>query len=195
MIKIIHIFIYLLLNIILFLTNKKIKIDDDITHYIINNFGVFKYIAPNIITISGLIINFIIFNLLQTNNSNYYLVIFLILYRWLADCLDGAVARKYNKGSKIGHYLDTISDIIMAFITVYFIQKYFINLPFNFVLILYIFFIFIYNKTFNFITNHNNLKNTQKNNFIYNIVVFGTNNTIITYILLILTYLLTITNP
>ena len=195
MIKIIHIFIYLLLNIILFLTNKKIKIDDDITDYIINNFSLFKYIAPNIITISGLIINFIIFNLLQTNNSNYYLVIFLILYRWLADCLDGAVARKYNKGSKIGHYLDTVSDIIMAFITVYFIQKYFINLPFNFVLILYIFFILIYNKTFNFINNHNNLKNTQKNNFINNIVVFGTNNTIITYIFLILIYLLTITNP
>jgi len=188
-------FIYLLLNIILFLTNKKIKIDDDIADYIINNFTLFKYIAPNIITISGLIINFIIFNLLQTNNSNYYLVIFLILYRWLADCLDGAVARKYNKGSKIGHYLDTVSDIIMAFITVYFIQKYFINLPFNFVLILYIFFILIYNKTFNFINNHNNLKNAQKNNFINNIVVFGTNNTIITYIFLILIYLLTITNP
>ena len=77
----------------------------------------------------------------------------------------------------------------MGFITVYFIQKYFINLSINTVLILYIIFIVIYNKLFNFIDNHNMLKNTDKKNILNNIVSFGTNNTIFTYILLILIYL------
>ena len=183
------IYLYIIFIFILLVTYYKLKLDDNFTDYILNNITLFKYIHPNLITISGLIINFIIFNLLQNNNPNYYLVTFLILYRWLADCLDGAIARKYNKGSKIGHYLDTFSDIIMGFITIYFIQKYFINLSFNTVLILYIIFIVIYNKLFNFIDNHNMLKNTDKKNILNNIVSFGTNNTIFTYILLILIYL------
>lgn len=186
------IYIYILIIFIIFNYNKSLILDDIITENIINNVHIFKYIHPNIITISGLIINLIIYYLLNTNNKNYYLLIFLILYRWLADCLDGAIARKYNKGSKLGHYLDTFSDIIMGFITIYFIQKYFINLSFEIVLFLYIFFIYIYNKLFDFMSNHDKLKNPVKNNILNNIVVFGTNNTIFTYILLILIYLLNI---
>ena len=186
------IYLYIIFIFILLIISYKLKIDDNFTEYIINNLTLFKYIHPNLITISGLIINFIIFNLLNTNNPNYYLVIFLILYRWFADCLDGAIARKYNKGSKLGHYLDTFSDIIMGFITLYFIQKYFINLPFKTVLVLYIILIYIYNKLFNFIDTHEILKNTEKKNILNNIVSFGTNNTIFTYILLILVYLLNV---
>ena len=63
---------------------------------------------------------------------------------------------------------------------------------FLFLLVLYIILIYIYNKLFNFIDTHEILKNTEKKNILNNIVSFGTNNTIFTYILLILVYLLNI---
>ncbi|MGB2110966.1 MAG: CDP-alcohol phosphatidyltransferase family protein [Patescibacteria group bacterium] len=38
--------------------------------------------------------------------------------------LDGAVARKYNKTSKLGNILDTLSDFMIGFILYNYIQKY-----------------------------------------------------------------------
>jgi len=149
------------LIIIILLFHKKldsIKVDDDITNKIIENVSFFKYIHPNIITISGLVLNFYIYHLLDTSNSDIYLLGFCIIYRWLADCLDGAVARKYKKNSKLGHKLDTLSDVIMGFITFYFIQKHIFNWSFNTCLIIYIIFVSIYNYLFDFINTHDNLK-------------------------------------
>ena len=180
------------LSIIILLFHKKlvsIKIDDVITDKIIENVSFLKHIHPNIITITGLILNFYIYHLLDTPDSNIYLLGFCIIYRWMADCLDGAVARKYNKGSKLGHQMDTLSDIIMGFITFYFIQKHFFNWPFNICLIIYIIFVIIYNYLFDFINTHDNLKNSKKNNIIDYSVSFLTNNTIIIYVLLIIQYI------
>ena len=177
--------------IIILLFHKKldsIKVDDDITNKIIENVTFFKHIHPNIITISGLILNFYIYHLLNTDNSNIYLLGFCIIYRWLADCLDGAIARKYKKGSKLGHQLDTLSDVIMGFITFYFIQKHLFNWSLNICLIIYIIFVVIYNYLFDFINTHDNLKKSKKNNIIDYSVSFLTNNTILTYILLIIQY-------
>ena len=177
--------------IIILLFHKKldsVRIDDNITNKSIENATFLKYIHPNIITISGLIMNFYIYHLLNTPNNNIYLLGFCIIYRWLADCLDGAVARKYKKGSKLGHQLDTLSDVIMGFITFYFIQKHIFNLTFNNCLIIYVIFIVIYNYLFDFINTHDNLKYPKKNNIINYSVSFLTNNTILTYILLIVQY-------
>ena len=179
------------LSLIILLFNKKlesIKIDDIITNKFVENVSFLKHIHPNIITISGLVLNFYIYHLLNTPNTNIYLLVFCIIYRWLADCLDGAIARKYKKGSKLGHQLDTLSDIIMGFITFYFIQKHIFNLTFNNCLIIYVIFVVIYNYLFDFMNTHDNLKNSKKNNIIDYSVSFLTNNTILTYILLIIQY-------
>ena len=109
------------LFIIILLFHRKlesVRVDDIITTKIIEKVSILKHIHPNIITISGLILNFYIYHLLDTPNSNIYLLGSCIIYRWLADCLDGAVARKYKKSSKLGLYLDTLSDVIMGFILV-----------------------------------------------------------------------------
>ena len=166
---------------------KFIKIDDYLTNKILENIYIFKNIHPNIITISGLIINYYIYYLLDTLKSNKYLLGFCIIYRWLIDCLDGAIARKYNKSSKLGHHLDTLSDIIISFIAFYSIQKHIFNWSFNTCLIIYVItvFIFIYNNIFDIINTHDNLKNIKKKNMINYSVSFLINNSIILYILFI----------
>ena len=178
------------LVIIILLFHKKLDtiiIDDVITNKIIENVTFFKHIHPNIITISGLILNFYIYHLLNISNTNIYLLGFCIIYRWLADCLDGAIARKYKKNSKLGHQLDTLSDVIMGFITFYFIQKHLFNWSFNICLIIYIIFISIYNYLFDIVNTHNNLKKSKKNIISY-IISFLTNNTYIVYLLLYIQY-------
>lgn len=180
------------LFIIILLFHKKLeslRIDDFVTNKIMKNETFFKNIHPNIITISGLLMNFYIYYLLNTPNNNIYLLTFCIIYRWLADCLDGAIARKYNKGSKLGHQLDTLSDIIIGFIGIYFIQKHIFNWSFNICLTLYILFLIIFNYYFDFVNTHENLKNAKKKNVIDYFVNFIVNNDIFIYILLIIQYL------
>jgi phosphatidylglycerophosphate synthase len=182
-------YIYIFFIIILLFHKKinSVRIDDDIADTFIKNVSFLKHIHPTIITISGLLLNFYIYNLLNTPNSDIYLLGFCIIYRWLADCLDGAIARKYNKCSRLGHQLDTLSDVIMGFITFYFIQKHICNWSFNICLIIYIVFLSIFNYLFDFINTHDNLKNSKKNIIDYT-VSFLINNTILIYILLIIQY-------
>jgi len=187
--KIIIKYIIIYSIIILVFSNKINKINSDkyIADKIIDNVYFLKYIHPNIITISGLIINFYIYSLLYTPHSNIYLLTFFMIYRWLADCLDGAVARKYNKGSKLGHHLDTISDIILGFICINYIQSFIFNLSFNYSLLIYLIFLFILNKTFNFIETHDNLKKIKNNKAILNnFIVFNINNPIFMFLFIIL---------
>lgn len=182
----------ILYSIIILLYNNKInKINSDkyISDKIIEKVSILKYIHPNIITISGLIINFYIYYLLHTPNSNIYLLSFCIIYRWLADCLDGSIARKYNKGSKLGHYLDTISDIILGFIYINYIQSFIFNLSFNYSLLIYLIFVYILNKIYNFIESHDKLKKINNNkDILNNFVVFNINNPIIMFVFIILAY-------
>jgi phosphatidylglycerophosphate synthase len=106
----------------------EIRLDDKLTAYILDHCSLFKFISPNLITISGLIMNFLIL---------YYIIMgdiivssVLLILRYLADCLDGGVARKYNKKSKIGGALDTWSDTILIYISIYGIF-YIYKLPFG----------------------------------------------------------------
>lgn len=112
---------------------KKTELDNLLTNEILKRFDFFKFISPNAITISGIILNFLIY---VSIINKYQLITFILLsFRYLADCLDGGVARKYNKSSKVGGLLDTISDNILIFIltlalcTIYEIKyKFFIAL-------------------------------------------------------------------
>lgn len=95
----------------------KLKLDDNLTAIILDRVSLFKYINPNFLTISGLILNFIILKLMI--EGVFYLTSMLLLIRYLLDCLDGGVARKYNKKSAIGGALDTWSDTILIYVSFY----------------------------------------------------------------------------
>ena len=104
-----------------YITN--IKTDDYISNKIIDSTNIFENIHPNIITLFGMNINLIIYNVFVADNTNSYCIFIGILFiiRWLCDCLDGNVARKYNKTSYIGSLLDTVSDFMLIGIFLYYI--------------------------------------------------------------------------
>tara|TARA_B100001094_G_scaffold313605_1_gene351558 strand:- start:716 stop:1258 length:543 start_codon:yes stop_codon:yes gene_type:complete len=168
-----------------------INVDDNITQILLNFFDVIlKHIHPNIITISGLILNYFIYIYLNNQKNNKLTnlqFIICMFFRWLSDCMDGAIARKYNKGSKLGHYLDTLSDVIIAFVFLYFILKKIFNLSFNTVLIIFLICLYIFNSKTNFIYSHDKMKNKNNNNNIFNkIIGFLTNNSYLYFILIII---------
>jgi phosphatidylglycerophosphate synthase len=93
------------------------RFDDKLTAFILDYAAFFKHISPNLLTISGLIINFIILDLMLS--GIFGATSMLLLIRYLLDCLDGGVARKYNKKSAIGGALDTWSDTILIYVSIY----------------------------------------------------------------------------
>ena len=139
-----------------------IKFDLVINNYIIKHFlFLFKYIHPNFITLSGLLLNFLIF-ILYFLNYNKIFVSILIFLRILSDNLDGMVARRYKKVSKIGGLLDTFSDTILSIMVVYCIVFYFIpfyaiyfSLLFGLIMIFYLFYYDALSLHSNFLENNN----------------------------------------
>jgi len=95
----------------------KRKGDDWLTDAILARWGYLQYVHPNLITLTGLIMNFII--LYTMTHKLFLLTNTILFFRYLTDCLDGGVARKYNKKSKIGGALDTASDNILIYIYIY----------------------------------------------------------------------------
>lgn len=86
--------------------------DEVVANFFMENFPFFEYIHPNVITISGLILNFVIYFGLTNKTLELPVLFLLLILRWLADTLDGAVAREYNKQTELGGILDTVSDFI-----------------------------------------------------------------------------------
>ena len=95
------------------------NLDNDIGNLFIKT-GLFKNIHPNVISIIGIFLNFLILWSIIENKSNHVITI-LALLRCLTDILDGMVARKYNKKSKLGGWLDTFQDVLLGFFVVPFI--------------------------------------------------------------------------
>ena len=169
-----------------------LELDVIISEYLVERFkSLFTYIHPNLITLLGIGLNYFINIFLNTNNNTittkqFYLFMFL---RWIFDCLDGALARKFNKTSTLGHYLDTISDSLLGFIFGYYIQKNIFNFSFNFTLFLYLIFLTTFNYFTSFFTTHDNIKNKQKSdNIIYKLLGFVVNNSFIYFLLIIFIY-------
>ena len=69
------------------------------------------YLTPNHITIFNIFITFLILYFFY-NRGSMSIILILIFIRCILDILDGCVARMCNKGSKLGHKLDTIGDIL-----------------------------------------------------------------------------------
>jgi len=157
--------------------------DDKIAEKL-GKFHFWKYIHPNEITIFGIILNFVIGYIL-INKVKYFIpfIGILLLFRCLADIMDGYVARKYKKTSKIGNLLDTFSDLMLTFGYGFIFLKYCLKFN-NYIIIgiLSIILIILHYK-FNFFNNHEKIKNGKKD-IIENILNFITNNTIIIYIIL-----------
>ncbi len=183
------ILIILIPIIILYKTNNKLNLDDPIGITLAKEISLLKYIHPNIITISGLLINFYIYKLLNSNNINIYLLIISLFYRWLADVMDGAVAREYNKLSKLGHNLDTLSDTLLIIIILNYILENILGLSFfissSIISILLIYLI----SSYNMLDTHDDLKKNKKNNFTGSIVAFFTNNSYLCFMSVLVLYL------
>ena len=64
-------------------------------------------IHPNVVTLFGTALNFLVLSPRLTPVQKIAVVVFV---RFL-DCLDGEVARGCKKSSKIGSYLDTMMDV------------------------------------------------------------------------------------
>ena len=182
-----NLIIFLFFVLILYIYNsfQKLKIDNNHAAFYINKIN-FSKVHPNLITfygiILGIILNIIVFKNYKINN---YLLIIILYIRYLTDILDGAIARKYNKTSKIGNKLDCISDIIFAHILFYIILSSLFNLDYKLILPLYIILMIFFDIIFDFKNSHNNLK--QSGLLYENITSFSINNS---YLFFILFYLL-----
>ena len=111
-------------------------------------------ISPNEVTILGFILTIIIVYVFFYNTS-VTLLVFLLKLRTLCDIYDGLIARKCNKTTKIGKYLDILSDTLLSLIiltiTFFKINSKFIYIKF-FILILIS--IFIYGAYKNMVTDN-----------------------------------------
>ena len=70
---------------------------------------IFRHIHPNVITITSMVLNYFIY--ISILNRQKQKALILLWIRYMTDNLDGHIARKYGKTSKIGGLLDTIADI------------------------------------------------------------------------------------
>jgi len=157
-----------------------ISIDNTVSKTIVDNVSFLKYIHPNVLTVSGIFLTYLISRELFKKNKSIAILFVLLTFRWLVDCLDGSVARKYNKGSKIGGVLDTVSDFIfISMISFYFIETFKMSKFWYGVIIVFeLFFIFGYDA----LSDHSKAK--KYNGGVKDIVPFCIDNTILMFIII-----------
>jgi len=157
-----------------------IKIDDYIANKIIDNTDFFENIEPNWITMSGMVLNFMILYHLIYSDSKLKVGV-LLFFRWLADCLDGAVARKYKKTSDIGNKFDSVSDMLFWGMIVYWLWLVIEN-KIVCLVITVIWCILMYKHIFidNVFVSHENIK--KGNTLAKKIEAFNINNSYIGFI-------------
>lgn len=154
--------------------------DNYISLSILNKTNIFKNIHPNIITLLGFILNFIIYESIIQEEYNY-LIIFL-LGRWFADALDGNIARKYKKTSSIGNALDSISDWIMYLGMMYLICKIY-EIDTKYLIIFYITLLTLNICYFNTFNKNKKEINNKDNSILSKINIFLSDNSIVVYII------------
>ena len=74
---------------------------------------------PNIITAINIIPSILSLYFLHMNNYIFFFVFLFI--RLILDCLDGHVARKYNKVSEFGNYFDHYTDLVYYVLLIIFL--------------------------------------------------------------------------
>jgi phosphatidylglycerophosphate synthase len=156
---------------------SKLNLDKEITDWILSRFNIFENVHPNTLSCIGLIMDFVVLNAMLTHSMA--ISGFGMLIRYLCDCLDGAVARKYNKVSDMGGMLDTISDNVMIFnLSLGILQLLMVN---SYILISFILMALnlMYLALHNSLIHHDGIK-VQGNSF-HNLYRFVVNNNILFY--------------
>jgi phosphatidylglycerophosphate synthase len=160
----------------------KLRLDDRFTSYILDRTSFFSNISPNLITFVGFILNFAIY--IFVDGGFLLLSYVALLIRYLADCLDGGVARKYNKKSKFGGLFDSISDSVLIFICVLLIFKiYDFDYGFLIASLAMVLNISVMAKLES-LTDHAGMKTNGY--FLKNIYAFSVNNSFILFLAMIL---------
>jgi len=143
----------------------------------------FESIDPNLITSFALLMNYFIYKELNYGN-NFFKLLILLFFRWLADNLDGCVARRYKKTSKLGGFLDTISDFTLLMIFGCFIIK---QLKLSKTCYIVWFIIFLITIThYNFWHDHSNLSSYKDDSI--NAIEFFVNNSWAYFLIFIIVY-------
>lgn len=157
-------------------------IDDKIAEVLLST-NLFKNIHPNVITITGIILNFVIYYFLKIKEITYANV--LIFIRCICDTMDGAVARAYKKQSELGGYLDTIDDVLFVTIYTYFISNFFTkDINAARVITAIVTTIHIYTMR-DALSDHSSIKEEGENTF-DNLIAFITNNSIFVFLFIII---------
>ena len=81
------------------------------------------FLAPNLITLSRLIIVIVIFFQFTPNDFEVITLIVIIAIVGLSDSLDGIVARRFNLVSKLGIILDPFTDRIVFILLLFWIRE------------------------------------------------------------------------
>lgn len=161
-----------------------VALDDELTSYVLAKYKIFSKVSPNSVTLLGLFLNFIIFYCII--NRFFFISSLLLFIRYLADCLDGGIARMYNKKSKLGGFLDTVSDNVLLFLSAFAIFLLY-GLPFGLLISISITLLNIaimYNN--NSIVDHSGIKSVEKNTFSKSVYVFLVNNSYLLFVFKIL---------
>ena len=81
------------------------------------------FLAPNLITLSRLIVVIVIFFQYTPNDFEVITLIVIIAIVGLSDSLDGIVARRFNLVSKLGIILDPFTDRIVFILLLFWIRE------------------------------------------------------------------------
>ena len=99
------------------INKTSLSIDKYIYEYIKNLPEIICFLEPNYITIFNYIVTFLVGYLIY-NDKSLIIIILLLVLRSILDILDGAVARKCDKTTKLGASLDVIGDALLGFLMV-----------------------------------------------------------------------------
>lgn len=158
------------------INKKSFSFDNFIYKYIKNLPNYICTLEPNYITIFNYFITFLIIYLIYKDQNIILIMIFLI-FRSFLDILDGAIARKCDKSSKLGAKLDILGDCLLLILLsiVFYIKSSNIFIKNLFFISILISFFISFNVLFNY-------KNVFSNKY----VIMFHDNTIIMVPLLVL---------
>jgi len=130
-------------------------------------------IHPNVITLLGFIPIYLVYtNILANNVILTYLFAFI---NCTMDCLDGELARKTGKISKLGGILDSIHDVLSFFSVLYLILNFY-TIPIALIFIIFVMNIFDFDPINHTATKYENIFNYLHDNifiFYYLLITFA----------------------
>ena len=154
-----------------------LRTDKYLNNFIFKYVNLFEHVHPNYITIVGIFFNVMIF---LTKEKNILLFCLFNFLRTICDSLDGMVARKFNKCSIVGGYLDTFCDSLHILNILYFTLKDYFSI-FHTIIIssILIMIIILYLFNLDALNNHDNLYHREKINRIDILPILLSQNTYI----------------